>query len=136
MAGSSSCADVRLQDVATGPGAQCRGYDVALAVRADEQDARTWVGGDDTSRRLEAVHRRQLDVQQNEIRLHRRGLRDGVDSIDSFPDNLPLTGVLDQRAQLTAPRLMIVDHEHTPFACRCSTTTCICGQRGERAGHG
>ena len=70
-------------------------------------------GGADLPSGLDAIESGKPDVQQNQVRLKLFSFLDGLKSIRSFGDNLPVRTVLEQLDNHTPPGCTVVDKENT-----------------------
>jgi len=70
-------------------------------------------GGADLPSGLDAIESGKPDVQQNQVRLKLFSFLDGLKSIRSFGDNLPVRTVLEQLDNHTTPGCTVVDKENT-----------------------
>ena len=100
-----------LLNVTIGAQAERLSDDLRRGLLAHEEKAR--VGGEpaDSFRDLESIHLRQVDIEQNQIRLQRFDLLNGLQAIRCLGD-LELRPSLKHRANELAERRMVLDDEN------------------------
>src|SRR4030095_12910363 len=88
-----------------------RSYDIRRGLLADEEHS--CVGGEpaDPFSDLESMQLRQIDIEQNQIRLQFFGLLNGLQPIRRL-DGLELRPSLKRRTNETAERRMVLDDEN------------------------